>query len=230
MNRPNKLDCSITQLERLTSVKHSNVLVQFLSYEENWMVVNAAPDPNWPHPAISYPFTKELHAPATNLTETIIEWQRIRWDHSGPNSGVLPGRKEQVEQHRRGGNGDKLFSSSLRGPKNKAWPVQTYYNHHMTINLRVMRLLTDRTLTDSTTHRQWQLTDRWKYDNSPTTTHLYDNSPTAIIYCTKTPHRQLRDLPTLEVRTRERELSKSYVLSVSCPSISWHVRKSSVGE
>ncbi len=35
MNRPNKLDCFITQLEMLTSYKHSNLFCQFLSYEEN---------------------------------------------------------------------------------------------------------------------------------------------------------------------------------------------------
>jgi hypothetical protein len=35
MNRSNKLDCSITQLERLTNVKHSKFLIQFRSYEEN---------------------------------------------------------------------------------------------------------------------------------------------------------------------------------------------------
>jgi hypothetical protein len=35
MNRPNKLDCSITHLERLTIVEHSYLLGQFVSYEEN---------------------------------------------------------------------------------------------------------------------------------------------------------------------------------------------------
>ncbi len=35
MNRPNKLDCSLKQLERLTNVKRSNLLSQFLSYKEN---------------------------------------------------------------------------------------------------------------------------------------------------------------------------------------------------
>jgi hypothetical protein len=35
MNRPNKLDCFITQLEMLTGDKHSNLLGQFLSYGEN---------------------------------------------------------------------------------------------------------------------------------------------------------------------------------------------------
>jgi hypothetical protein len=35
MNRPNKLDCSIPKLETLTSDKCSNLLEQFLSYEEN---------------------------------------------------------------------------------------------------------------------------------------------------------------------------------------------------
>ncbi len=34
-HRPNKLGCSIEQLERLTNVKHSNLLGQFISYEEN---------------------------------------------------------------------------------------------------------------------------------------------------------------------------------------------------
>ena len=34
-NKPNKLDHSITQLETLTSDKHSNLLGQFLSYKEN---------------------------------------------------------------------------------------------------------------------------------------------------------------------------------------------------
>jgi hypothetical protein len=34
-NRPNKLDCLITQLKMLTSDKHSNLLGQFPSYEEN---------------------------------------------------------------------------------------------------------------------------------------------------------------------------------------------------
>jgi hypothetical protein len=35
MNQPNKPDCFITLLERLTSDKPSNLLGQFLSYEEN---------------------------------------------------------------------------------------------------------------------------------------------------------------------------------------------------
>ncbi len=35
MNRLNKLDCSITQLETHTSDKCSNLLGQFLSYEKN---------------------------------------------------------------------------------------------------------------------------------------------------------------------------------------------------
>ncbi len=34
-NQPNKLDHSITQLETLTSDKHSTLLGQFLSYKEN---------------------------------------------------------------------------------------------------------------------------------------------------------------------------------------------------
>jgi hypothetical protein len=34
MNQPNKLGCSITQLETLTSDKHSNLLGQFPSNEE----------------------------------------------------------------------------------------------------------------------------------------------------------------------------------------------------
>ncbi len=34
-NRPNKLECFITQLEMLTSDKHSNLLGQFLCYQEN---------------------------------------------------------------------------------------------------------------------------------------------------------------------------------------------------
>ncbi len=34
-NWPNKLDCSITQLERLSSKKHSNLFGQIQSYEEN---------------------------------------------------------------------------------------------------------------------------------------------------------------------------------------------------
>jgi hypothetical protein len=34
-NRPYKLDCSITQLERRTSNKYFNLLGQFLSYKEN---------------------------------------------------------------------------------------------------------------------------------------------------------------------------------------------------
>ncbi len=35
MKESNKLVCSIPQLESLTSEKHSNLLDQFLSYEEN---------------------------------------------------------------------------------------------------------------------------------------------------------------------------------------------------
>jgi len=35
MTQPNKLDCSITQLEMLANEKHSSLLGQFLSYEEN---------------------------------------------------------------------------------------------------------------------------------------------------------------------------------------------------
>ncbi len=35
MSQPNKLDCLITQLEMLTSDKHSTLLGQFQSYEEN---------------------------------------------------------------------------------------------------------------------------------------------------------------------------------------------------
>ncbi len=35
VNRPSNLDSSITQLERLTSDKHYNLLGQFLRYEEN---------------------------------------------------------------------------------------------------------------------------------------------------------------------------------------------------
>jgi hypothetical protein len=34
-NWPNRLDCSIIQLERLAGDKHSNLMSQFLSYGEN---------------------------------------------------------------------------------------------------------------------------------------------------------------------------------------------------
>jgi hypothetical protein len=43
MNRPSKLECSISQLESLTSDKHSDLLGQCLSYEENEVVVNQQP-------------------------------------------------------------------------------------------------------------------------------------------------------------------------------------------